>query len=286
MILHTNRPLLEKAVNNGTIAESVIDDKVLRILTPMIALGVFDGVLPYGERSDNVSTSEHLELARNLSAAATVMVKNQDQFLPLSSTDALNIVVVGPAGSLSPIVAGTGSGAVSPAGPIVTALQGIREVTQVAAGGVVSYINGSNFASDTDATFSDEEAAMLQAADVVVVVVGTSSGEGFDRDTLALGNGQDEMILAAVGVNANTMVVASNPGAILMSAWIDQVKSTLLMFMPVRTNLHMVNSQLLILCIYLLIYTNQGTRNGTCSGRCYVWRGEPIRSLAYDDAEC
>lgn len=231
-------PLLQNAVNNGTIPESVIDDKVMRILTPMITFGVYDNVLPYGQRSDNVTTTEHLQLARNVSAAATVMIKNDNQFLPLSPTQALNLVIVGPAGSLSPIVAGTGSGAVSPAGSIVTALQGIKEVTQETAGGVVTYINATNFALDDNAKFSDEDADIISNADIVVVVVGVEAGEGRDRDTLGLGSGQDSMILTAASLNGDTMVVASNPGAILMSAWIDQVKATLLMFMPVEQHTH------------------------------------------------
>jgi len=232
LFIYICSPLLEKAVNDGTISESVIDDKVMRILTPMIQFGVYDQVLPYGQRSNNVTTPEHFELARNLSAAATVMVKNDDQLLPLSPTSPLNIVVVGPAGSLSPIVAGTGSGAVSPAGSIVTALQGINEVTG-AAGGVVSYVNATNFKGDNEAQFNDEDANLIKQTDVVVVVVGTTSGEGKDRSTLSLGNNQDNMILAAAALNGNTMVVTCNPGAILMSAWIDQVKSALLMFLPV-----------------------------------------------------
>jgi beta-glucosidase len=238
-------PLLEKAVNDGTIAESVIDDKVMRILTPMIQIGVFDQVLPYGDRSNNVTTPEHFELARNLSAAATVMVKNDDQLLPLSPTSPLNIVVVGPAGSLSPIVAGTGSGAVSPAGSIVTALQGINEVTG-AAGGVVSYVNATNFAADSSSQFSDEDANLIKQADVVVVVAAVEAGEGRDRETLNLGSGQDNMILAAAALNVNTMVVTCNPGAILMSAWIDQVKSALLMFMPVSVCCHIYS----IFCVF------------------------------------
>jgi beta-glucosidase len=226
-------PMLENAVNNGTIAESVIDDKVLRILTPMINLGVYDNVLPYGVRENNVSTSSSLQVARNLSSAATVLLKNDDSILPLSSSDMLNIVVIGPAASLSPIVAGTGSGAVSPAGGIVSALQGINEVVSSSnSGSSVIYINGTQFEEDNDASFSSDETDLIQNADIVIIVVGVNSGEGRDRSTLSLGNGQDEMISSAAEINSNSIVVASNPGAILMSSWTDQVKAVLLMFMP------------------------------------------------------
>lgn len=42
-------------------------------------------------------------------------------------------------------------------------------------------------------------------ADIAIVCVGTSSSEGWDRPSLALGKGQDELIAAIAQVQPNTV---------------------------------------------------------------------------------
>ena len=48
--------------------------------------------------------------------------------------------------------------------------------------------------------------SVAKAAEVAVVFVGTSSGEGSDRQTLGLGGGQDELVRAIAAVQPNTVV--------------------------------------------------------------------------------
>ena len=67
---------------------------------------------------------------------------------------------------------------------IFQALEGITKV-MVGAGGSVQYFNS---------TLNSEALHAIAAADVAIVVVGTSSGEGTDRPTLALGNEQDQLV--------------------------------------------------------------------------------------------
>ena len=67
------------------------------------------------------------------------------------------------------------------------------------------------------------------AADVAVVVVGTSSAvesEGFDRTSLALGGEQDELIRQVVKANPRTVVVVNAGGTVLMP-WLDDVGAAL-----------------------------------------------------------
>jgi beta-glucosidase len=67
-------------------------------------------------------------------------------------------------------------------------------------------------------------------ADAAVVVVGTSSAiesEGADRKSLALPDGQEELIAAVAAANKNTIVVLQNGAALLLSGWNETVPAIL-----------------------------------------------------------
>ncbi|PXY24616.1 beta-glucosidase family protein [Prauserella muralis] len=68
-----------------------------------------------------------------------------------------------------------------------------------------------------------------RAADAAIVVVGTSSqieSEGFDRAHLSLPAGQDDLVRAVAGENANTVAVV-NAGAPVLLPWSDDVAAVL-----------------------------------------------------------
>ncbi len=124
---------LAAAVASGAVPESLIDDKVVRILTPMFAQGLFD-IPPSGSADSNATSPRHAALARTIAAAGTVLLSNSG-VLPLSD-DVRNIVVVGAAADLTPYCCGAGSGGLSPP-YVVTPLAGIR--ARAGAGVNVSY---------------------------------------------------------------------------------------------------------------------------------------------------
>jgi beta-glucosidase len=69
---------------------------------------------------------------------------------------------------------------------------------------------------------------------VAVVVVGTTDeieSEGFDRTTLALPGGQDELVRAVAGANPNTVVIVNSGGPVLLP-WRDEVPAVLLSWFP------------------------------------------------------
>ena len=115
---------LEAAVTSGAVPMTLIDDKVLRILTPMFAQGVFD-VPASGSPDTNATSESHSTLARTLAAAGTVVLTNNNDILPLQST-LTNIIVVGVAAQDTPYCCGAGSGGLSPP-YVITPLQGIIE---------------------------------------------------------------------------------------------------------------------------------------------------------------
>jgi beta-glucosidase len=96
-------------VRSGRVPESVIDDKVRRVLRVKFALGFFDSK-PHGEGA--VNTPEHQTLARNIAEEAIVLLKNERNTLPLDCTALRSVAIIGPNARKAP--GGGGSSVVMP----------------------------------------------------------------------------------------------------------------------------------------------------------------------------
>lgn len=84
---------VRKAVKNGEISQSRIDDAVGRILYQKFKAGLFD--TPSSDISlQSVGSQKHRQLARKAVASSAVLLKNDDSLLPLSRTSG-RILVAG-----------------------------------------------------------------------------------------------------------------------------------------------------------------------------------------------
>src|SRR5205085_11434708 len=77
-------------VRNGQVPEWLIDEKVKRILWVMLKTHVLDGKRPKGE----YNTKAHQQTALKVAQEGIVLLKNDDQFLPLSQS-VKSIAVIG-----------------------------------------------------------------------------------------------------------------------------------------------------------------------------------------------
>ena len=148
-----------------------------------------------------------------------------------------SLAVIGP----NAAVARTGGGGSSLVRPAyaVAPLEGIRERAgnQVQ----VTYSQGASIPGEdtskdspaAQAQLRQEAAAAAAKADAAIVVVGNApsiESESFDRKTLSLPAGQDELIQAVAKANKNTIVVINAGSPVAMDAWIDQVPAVLTMW--------------------------------------------------------
>ena len=77
---------MKTAVNNGDIPESRLDEAVRRILRVKFALGLFERPMPDPKYQATVRAREHLELARQAVRESLVLLRNENNILPLSKT--------------------------------------------------------------------------------------------------------------------------------------------------------------------------------------------------------
>ncbi|WP_019026173.1 glycoside hydrolase family 3 C-terminal domain-containing protein [Colwellia piezophila] len=85
------QPLL-KQIQAGKIPQAVLDDKVRRILRLQHRIGMMDESRLPGERN----TDEHRQIARKIANQGVVLLKNDQNILPLAKSLIKNILVIGP----------------------------------------------------------------------------------------------------------------------------------------------------------------------------------------------
>lgn len=140
--LNTNS-LLE-AVKNGTVKESAIDDKVTRILRVIFKLGLFEN--PGSINKNLLGTKENRKAAYEAERAGIVLLKNNNNILPLNLNKIKSIAVIGPnAGSLR--TGGGGSSMVTP----LTSLSPLQALEKILGKKVkINYAKGAEIPGDTN----------------------------------------------------------------------------------------------------------------------------------------
>ncbi len=117
---------LKRLVESGEVPESVIDDKVRRVLGLLFRTGVFG---PETRRRGECNSSRHRELAGCFAVNCMVLLKNADGILPLDRKLRRRIAVIGPNAamkhSMGSLLSCGGSGAVHP-GYEISPLEGLQ----------------------------------------------------------------------------------------------------------------------------------------------------------------
>lgn len=206
------------AVESGELSEKVLDKAVERLLTI-----IFKAVK---NKKPNASYDKeaHHTLARETARETMVLLKNEDNLLPLSKS--VNISIIG-AMAEQVRYQGGGSSHIKP-----TKLDSIRDEIKKSAGSdaKVQFANGYNLDSDsTDVTLLEEAKKLAKQTDVAVLFVGLPDryeSEGYDRTHLNLPVNQVDLIEHISAVQPNTVVVLSN-GAPVVMPWVSKVKSIL-----------------------------------------------------------
>jgi beta-glucosidase len=212
------------AVSAGRVTQEAVDESVRRILRVMSTAGLFDH--PHAGGGD-IDTPEQRQVARTAANESIVLLKNTG-VLPLSAERTPKIAVIGP----NAAVARTGGGGSSLVRPkyAITALDGIREAAGPRADIVhaLGVVMEGEEAIKAPQDLRDEAVAVARHSDVAIVVVGNApklEGEGFDRKSMDLPAGQDDLIEAIAAANKNTIVVVIAGAPVTMTKWIGRVSA-------------------------------------------------------------
>ncbi|MDD2963648.1 MAG: glycoside hydrolase family 3 N-terminal domain-containing protein [Bacteroidales bacterium] len=212
---------LEQSLNEGKVTVSQIDQAVRRILTLKFKLGLFDDPYRYSDlkrQQELVMTPQNLETARDMVRRSLVLLKNNNQTLPLRK-EKINIALVGPLADNQQELIGSWSAA-GDWKKAVSVMEGMKTVAPAAN---LLFATGCNIADDTTAMIAQAVAAAAKA-DVVVAVMGEAawmSGEAACRSQLDLPGVQQELLQQLKATGKPLVVVLMN-GRPLTIPWLDQ----------------------------------------------------------------
>ncbi len=213
---------VRRAVAQGKISQSRIDDAVSRILYQKFKAGLFD-TTTNGIGLESVGSQKHRQLARSAVSLSAVLLKNQDGLLPLSK-HTRNVLV---AGSGADNV-GRQSGAWTvewqgvdgnwmPGGTSI--LQGIRQVVSPSSN--VNYKKDANFESGTK-------------ADVAIAVVGEKPyAEGWGDNPNPMLDKADKLVIERLQTLSDKVIIVIVSGRpLLMNDEISQVDAVVASWLP------------------------------------------------------
>jgi beta-glucosidase len=216
---------LRKDLADGKVPQARIDDMVHRILRSMFASGVID----HPVKAAPINFNADAVVARKAAEAGSVLLRNENDLLPLSAT-VKSVAVIGNHADKGVITGGGSSSVEPPEGNAVPGLEPTEwpgpvryqpsaplAAINAQTGGKAKYADGNDIAA----------AAKLAAeSEVAVVFVQQWTAESFDPATMALDGNQDALVAAVARANPKTIVVIQNNGPVKMP-WLSKVGAVL-----------------------------------------------------------
>ena len=205
---------LMQAVQSGKITEADVDARLDELLTL-----VFDTHAAVQSHSRTFDADAHHALARRAAAESIVLLKNENDLLPLA--EGAKVAVIGDFAQ-TPRYQGAGSSAVNSI-KVDTFLDCLKESGLASVG----FAPGFDRQGKPDAAKQAEAVALAQKAEVVLLCLGLDEikeSEGLDRGDMRLADNQIELLKAVQQANPNTVVVLS-AGASLETPWLKHCRT-------------------------------------------------------------
>ena len=216
---------LKKAVESGEVSQDEINEHVHRILRTIFASGLFDH--PVVKQVPDVEGG--YRVAQQIAEKSIVLLKNQRNVLPLSSS-VHSVVLIGGHADVGVITGGgsaqvdaPGGSAVPPPAPksIMESFMRaqwlpsspLRALQAQMPAAKVTYVSGDD---------PQAAASAAKSADVAIVFAYQWESEGMDLPTLDLSAAQNQLIETVAAANPKTVVVLET-GSPATMPWIDKV---------------------------------------------------------------
>ena len=221
---------LENLVNEGKIQLAQIDRMVARILTLKYQLGLFDNPYTKPEQHVQLLNAANLEKAKQSAIKSCVLLKNQNNVLPLSSDKLNSLALIGPLADDGYEQLGTWvfDGEAQHSVSIKQAIEELLEPNVKI-----------NYAKAMETTRSDNyqewavEAA--QQSDVAIVVVGEEafmSGEAHSRANIDLPGQQRQLIEAVANTGTPLVLVIMSGRPLTIENVLDKADAVLFAWHP------------------------------------------------------
>jgi beta-glucosidase len=205
---------LVQAVKDGRLSEDILNQRVDELLC--VLLPVRHAVDAAAKDFDK---DAHHDMARRAAEESIVLLKNDDNILPLSK--GARVAVIGEFAQKARYQ-GAGSSVVNP-----TKLDNAMDVIGKYELDVVGFEPGYPRTGKGDSAMQSKAVELAKQADIVLLYLGLdeiSESEGLDRSSMKLPQSQVDLLAAVSAVNSNVVVVMSAGSAVEMP-WLGQCKA-------------------------------------------------------------
>ncbi|PZR25657.1 MAG: glycosyl hydrolase [Citrobacter freundii] len=225
---------IRELVKEGKLSINVVNERVKDVLRVKFLVGLFDQPFTDAKQADKlVHTAVDEAFSKEINRQSLVLLKNQNNLLPLSKTGYKNVLVTGP---LADATKYTISRYGPSNNPVTTVYKGIKDL--LGSNANVVYEKGCEITGDnwpeteiiSSPVGKDEQAAIDKAvaaakqSDIVIAVLGEDEktvGEGLSRTSLDL-PGRQEQLLQALYATGKPVVLVLTAGQPLTVNWADK----------------------------------------------------------------
>lgn len=227
-------PYLRDAVRGNDVEEELLDQAVVRLLETRMKLGMFEeeGRVPFDHIPyEATDCAEHRKMNEKLARKTLVLLKNEENLLPLDKRKLKTIGVIGPNANSTEALFGNYEGTAS---RYVTVLEGIQDY--VSSDVRVLYSEGCHLCCDRKSNLAQENdrisevKAVCDASDVVIAVMGLDAGlegeEGDAGNQFASGDRLDlnypevqETVLQTAYASGKPVILVSMTGSAMALTW-------------------------------------------------------------------
>lgn len=208
-----NPKRIKALLDKGTISEELIDQRLMNILKPFCEMGLLDEDHP--DPSLRKKWPEHERIAIETARQGIVLLKNQDNILPIKPDATKKVAIIGE-NAVVTSASGGGAGGFDPGERLVTYLDAIKRIASK---------------KDVEITYFDVPNNPIANADIAVIFLTMLEHEFMDRP-FALSDTQKEHIRQTSRLNSNTVVVLSVGSGAEMASWVDDVKGLIYNWFP------------------------------------------------------
>ncbi|WP_164510888.1 glycoside hydrolase family 3 N-terminal domain-containing protein [Nonlabens xiamenensis] len=208
MTSRTYESYLMTLIEEGKVNESQIDFLVANILRVKFQLGLFERPFIPAHLDGKIYSQEHLQKAKNAAIKSSVLLKNNNQLLPLEKNT--KIALIGPLAHQAREQLGTwtfdGEAEAS-----ITPLMALEEQNIS-----LTFVETLSYSRDKDKSAFTKAVKAAQESDVIVFIGGEEailSGEAHSRASLNLPGAQEDLIseLAKTGKPIVGVIMAGRP---------------------------------------------------------------------------
>ncbi|MCF8361822.1 MAG: glycoside hydrolase family 3 C-terminal domain-containing protein [Prolixibacteraceae bacterium] len=197
---------LKELLEEGKISEKRINESVRRILTLKKELGLFDNPYPDKTATENIGSKENLDAAFEIAASSLVLLKNENDFLPMGDCEQ-NILVTGIGANSKKMLNGAwtleweGAEEARQPSEMLTLSEAIE--SEFPASNIISYSSDLPGGRAAETELLD----IMKSVDVIVLTLGEQPYSEFKGNISDLTMDDDQVRLAKLAQKSGTPVV-------------------------------------------------------------------------------